>query len=436
MAPMLSSDSIENARLDDFQSTQLRDLYIAHFKSPEKVPRSKVELVEALKGEISQSDFRKLLGRLEATQSFRHLYLFAFEKPTSAKQLQESLSAWSSGLELPFTIPLSEVGLNYLGVLDHSCMLIRLAHAVKNKIYVPAGEGMLKLVDKSFRHPIVIAIKAEQGIVEVRFNGFEQSKDTPTGDRISYQVIAEECRKFIQEIFATPVKGIQLKSAIEQMLIAHPKEVGQVKNISRVGGGRVSIDAGDSEESQDFSDFLQNAFKLTDGSPIAAMSSWTAEHITLKWHELKVATRIDLTGPTPELLFLWKGTHLRSLESIDLIIKRLIEFADLSFSLTRLRLSEVLDSFGETVFTVFDLAQMASASYEDTLGYLLEKTATPDISMRFRIKCDEHLHDILNGWRESMRDIPRLVETENGKKIDTTNPKNIEVGFVKNKVAA
>ncbi|WP_141758519.1 hypothetical protein [Duganella sp. HH105] len=436
MTTILSFDSIENARLDDFQSTQLRDLYIAHFKSPEKVPRSKVELVEALKDEVSQEDFRTLLGRLEATQSFRHLYLFAFASPVTGKQLHDSLQSWSNQLNLPFPFPLSETGLHYLGALDHPYPLIRLAHAVRNKIYVPAGEGMLKLVDRSFRHPIVIAIKPDQGIVEVRFNGFEQSKDTPSSDRISYQTIAEECRSFIQEVFAVPVKGMQLKSSIEKMLIAHPKEVGQVKNISRVGGGRVSIDAGDTEESQDFSEFLQSAFKLKDGSPIAAMSSWTAEHITLRWHELKVATRIDLTGQTPELLFLWKGTHLRSLESIDLIIKRLIEFADLSFSLTRVRLSEAVQNFAQSVFTVFDLAQLASAPYEDTLGYLLEKTSTPEISMRFRIKSDEHLHEMTNDWRLSLSDIPRIIETESGKRIDTTNPKSIEVGFVRNKVDA
>jgi hypothetical protein len=423
--------NLEFPNLEEFQSTQLRDLYIAFYKTPENVPRSKADLLEALSEVYTDSHFRYLLARLEATQAFRHAYVYSFHADQGKASLRERIGNLDELIEKLTYKSDSACKLKYLGTVPAPYPLLRLVHPVHNIVYIPAGQGLLKKTERISRHPVTVAIKPDLEIVEVRFDGFDQTRDTPAEYKIPYELIAQECRSFVESTLAVTVKGLPLKSAVASLLREYPDEVTQVKNISRVGNGRVSIDTGDSEESDDVSSFLRSAFNLSGPDPIPsrAMDSWIAEHITLRWSEQKIETRLDLTRETPEIYFLWKSSPFKSMATHDKIIRRLLEFADLSYSNMQKKLKSSMKDFGTAIFTPFELSQRAAAPLEEALSYLLEETSKNHLKIRFRVRCDEHLQEVFNNWKSNLADIPKNVTTESQQVINTSDPKNIEIGF-------
>ncbi|MFZ6642173.1 hypothetical protein ACO0LL_20785 [Undibacterium sp. TC4M20W] len=423
---LLSHGKIELPPLEEFQATQLRELYISFFKSPENVPRSKVELIEKLSEQIDSVELQTLIGKLEATQAFKHIYLFAFERKNCKQDL---LSALLNDTNFPVKVESTDLDLYVVGSHIQPYPTLRLAHSVMNKIPVSTGQDTFKLQTVTFRHAVVVAIKLDLGIVEVRFNGFEQSREVPKTERINYISIAESIRDFITQKLETPVKGLALKEAVNRLLSKYPDEVVQGKNVSRVGGGRVLIETFEGDDAPSFEEMFKTAFKSN--QPSEVMEKWAAENITLRWKNLHVHTRIDFTPTTPEIYFLWKGSPMRSVEGSDQIVRRLVEFSEISYAKVRESISLALDDMGTNVFTPFELMQRAIAPYEDTLSFLLEQTSANKVAMRFRIRTNANLHNMTNHWRESLSDVPHEVTTEFEETIDTTDGKNVEVAFVK-----
>lgn len=428
----LHSEKLELPELQDFQVAQLRELLIAFTKSPEDIPRSKSELIEKLEGSLHDQELQELIARLEATQVFRHVYIYALRQRGKTSEFQKKLTQRFPDRKGFFELD-GSAHLTYLGQCSNDYLLLRFAQPIRNWGYVQVGPNLQELKERSFRHAVIVAIKPELGIVEVRFSGFDQSKHTPVEHRVPYLTIAQECKAFVESVFDVEVDALLLKSSIESMLTEYPKEISQVKGISRFGNGRLSIDIGEEADSVDFNAYIKEAFQLnpSDASPEVAMLKWTTEHITLRWHDLKILTRIDLTGSTTEVMFLWRGNHIRSMKNSDHVIRRLIEFADLDYSNIRKRIGVSLAVLtNNQVFTPLDIAQRSNAGLEDTLAFLLEQTAMARLTMRFRVKSSEHLQSFSNEWRTTLADFPSDVITENNKKLDLTDANNIEVGFV------
>lgn len=419
--------------LNDFQVTQLRELLIAFTKSPEEIPRHKSELLEKLNVDINSEDLIKLVAKLEATQVFKHIFLYALPKRDKTSEIQKRLASRLAEA----TASISDgIGLSFLDTCLGEYLALRMVHYVTNRYYISTGPYTQSLHSRSFRHPVVIAIKPEIGIVEVRFNGFEQSRDTPASERIKYDLIAEECRAFVQTLLEVEVSALPLKDAVEKLLIEFPKEVSQVKGIGRFGNGRVSIDTGDSDDTTDMVSYIKEAFKLNENvSPVEAMQHWTAEHMTLRWNDYKIQTRIDFTGITPELLFFWRGAE-KAIKNSDAIIKRLIEFAPLEYSNVRQRVIDFLQRIDDDkIYTPLEISQKSNAALEDALAVLLDPKESHRYELRFRVKTVDQLLDFSNVWRKGLVEFPPVVTTEADEKLDLQNNENIEVGFAIKKVS-
>lgn len=415
--------------LSEFLAGTLKSLYFSFTHSPEEVPRSKEELISALAPHVSDVRVSALIAKLEATQPFRHVFIYSIKKTASEEKILANIAA------LINDDPICIDGAKNFYLLDscpHTYPLIRMAHWIKNTSYVPDGVDYMKKVNSSFRHSVVIAIKPSVGIVEFRFSGYEQSKLTPPNDRISYGDIANICKGFIFDCLGIELSGLALKSPIEQLLVSYGDEVTLSKNSSRVGKGRIVLDAGDADDSGDLNDLIKQAFNLKrfDAQASSAMSSWTAEHITLNWPKFKAATRIDYTGDTPEVMFSWKAAEHRSLANADLIIKRMVEFADLDDSRNRRRIADAIGALSsDDVVTAFEVSQRAGVGTSHALESLLQGLSAKKMQMLFRVRTDDHLLDTSNNWVSSINELPKLVQTVSGTTIDTTNPKDVEVGF-------
>lgn len=428
--PQMTVKTLQLPPLSEFLAGNLRTLYAMFLKSPEAVPRSKEELVEALEPHIEDADLGRLIAQLEATQTFRHLFLFAIDSKVDLRKLSQSIEPLLKAA--PVCVH-DETQLHFLGRCPNDYPILRLAHPVTSTYYVPDGIGRQKLQTTSFRHAVVIAVKPELGIVEIRFNGYEQSKYTPEKNRVSYLDLANSCVQFLSNL-GVNVRGLQLKQPVEELVENYGDEVSHQKNVSRVGGGRISLDVGDSADATDLNDLLKEAFKLkgTGTSPTAAMNSWTAEQVTLKWSRFNAHTRIDYTGQTPEVMFSWKSVEHRSLKNQDQIIKTMVSFADLDQSRDKRKLIATLSEIEvKQVVTVLDISQRAATSAADAMEFLVEQVTSRRLRMVFRVKTTAHLVDASNDWVSSVAELPIEAKTMDGKSIDLTNFANVEVGFTR-----
>jgi len=425
----ITLDTLKLPPLTEFLAGNLRSLYLAFTKSPEAIPRSKEELVEALKPHVEDVGLTRLIAQLEGTQTFRHLYIYALAKHPGGRSLTQSIAHLN---ETAPTRVFEKTDLYYLGDCQNDYPLLRLAHPVTNSYYVPDGIGRMKIETSSFRHAVVIAIKPELGVVEIRFNGYEQTKYTSENNRISYQDVAESCKQFLFAHLNIELRGLPLKQPVEELVENYGDEVSHQKNVSRVGGGRISLDAGDSDDASDLNELLKKAFQLkgTGTSPTLAMNSWTAEHVTLKWSRFNALTRIDYTGETPEVMFSWKSSEHRSLKNQDQIIKTMVAFTDLDRARDKRRFVASLSELTpKDVLTVLDVSQRVGAPGNDVMEFLLEQVSARRMRMLFRVKTDSHLLDLSNNWVPSVAELPRQAQTMDGDVIDLSDPTNIEVGF-------
>ncbi|NUU04588.1 hypothetical protein [Herbaspirillum robiniae] len=417
-----------------FDVPQLRELIFAFTKSPENIPRARSELLNLVEEHSSDPEFARLLAKLEIIQPYRHTYLFAFTGKTALSDLVSLLDAWAA---LHGRIEHGKTKLNYLDYRADGYLSIRFAHLVKNFVYESVGPGMQQLKERTQRYAVVAAIKPDLNLVEIRFDGFEQTRDTPAIDKVSYADIAADCKAILESMFGIGVESLPLKAAIQEMLSKHADEVVQLKNNSRVGAGRIAIDTGDDDEG-DLNVFLQNAFaSKSPVDPLSSMENWTTESIVLRWKNLKIITRVDLATVTPEIFFSWKKGAEKIIRNSDQIMRRLAEHTDLAFANSRQRIATRFKSLlsNDKVLTPLELAQASNSSVDASMGYLLEQVSKGGITLKFRIATHEVLIDFANKWFSSLAELPAEVQTASGQILPLADPKNIEIGFAATEVA-
>lgn len=427
-ATELSPQELLLPPLTEFLAGALRTLYLGYMHSPEGIPRSKEELVQGLAPHLQDEKLATLISSLEATQTFRHVYVYALAERVDAKELQTAIEALEKAA--PFC---AIEKLHYLGSNRNDYPLLRLAHPVTSSYLVPDGAGRMKIETSSVRHAVVIAIKPELGIVEIRFNGYEQAKYTTEINRISYRDIADQCKAFLNIYLGIKVRGLPLKLAVDELLSKYPDEVAQKNNVSLIENlGRISLDVFDGQVIADINELLKKA-KLSrqgDSNDKVATTGWSAERIILEWPKFSALTRIDFTGETPEVMFSWRASEHRALRSHDIIIKRLMTYTDLNHSEINRKLESALFGLNPAdIVTVVDISQRANTSAQEALAFVMQMVEAKRLQMLFRVKTSSHLLDAENSWVMSLAALPREVETMDGSKLDLFDPRNVEVGF-------
>jgi hypothetical protein len=416
---------LRHARFTDFDVAQLRSLIFAYQKSPEQIPRSRAELLHVLEN-FRDDDVHDLLAKLELTQAYKHAYLFRLSESASQKVTAALVSEWFGANQEKL------VGVTNLYPLSYHVgeyISLRFVQPIVNSVIERVTDTMYELRQRHSRHAVIIALKPALGIVEIRFDGFEQTKQTPAENRLDYGVIADDCRGIIEAILGEPVEGLPLRAPVEAMLPKHSKEVAQFGIKSRFKQGNISIDADESAEG-DLTSFLAEAFPGIDPS-LAVTTPWTNKHIMLKWPQLKMATRVNFDGQTSDVLFLWRRGSTKTLATTDHIIKRLVENSETWSGDARRRLDEAFQrllTWG--MVTPADVAQAAGGvAIPEALEFLLEKTIEGEAELRYRYHTREYLLNSTNAWASSLGLLPPTVTTISGATLELGNPKDVEVGF-------
>ncbi|CAH0269011.1 hypothetical protein SRABI118_03435 [Massilia sp. Bi118] len=424
MAPSeILPEELRHAPFTAFEVAQLRSLLFAYTKSPENIPRSRSELLQVLEG-IRDDGIHDLLAKLELTQAYKHTYIFRLSESAAKKISTAVVVEWFA---LNSEKCMGNTNLYPLSFHIGEYISLRFVQPVANYVIERVSQTLFELRQRHARHAVIIAIKPVLGIVEVRFDGFEQTKQTPLEEKLDYADIAEDCRNAVESMLGESVDGLVLRSSIEAMLVKHPKEVAQFGIKSRFKNGNISIDADESDEG-DLNSFIAEAFPGI--NPTIAVSPWTNKNIMLKWPQLKMATRVNFVGNTSDILFLWRRGSAKTLATTDHIIKRLVENSETWSGDARRRLDDAFARLSNWGLVVpGDVAQAGSVALPAALEFLLEKTVEGEAELRYRFHTREHLQDSDNAWVSSLGELPPSVTTISGNRLELSDPKNVEVGF-------
>lgn len=425
MMPDTLPEEIRNPRFTDFDVQQLRSLIFAYQKSPEDIPRSRTDLLRSL-DELRNHEIELLLTKLEFTQVYKHSYLFRLGSDPSHATIAELLTKWVDSSKYK---KFGETNLFPLDIHNAEYLSLRCVQPIIHCSYEQQNdESTYKLTRHTLRHVVIIAIKPKLGIVEVRFDGFEQSKITPASDRIDYSRIANDCRLQVQTIINTSVDELLLRSSIEKMLAIYSDEVAQIGTRSRFKYGTIAIEADEGADGN-LNDFLAEAFPGVTSS-ISVTGNWANKKMMLKWPKIKMATRINLVGHTSDVLFMWRQGATKTLATSDHIIKRLVEYSDTEFGNEHLRLQEgLLRLKSWDVFTPSDLSHFSNVAMPNALEFLLEKVALGETTLQYRYRVTQPLNESDNAWVGNLWALPNKVTTISGEPLESRDPKNIEVGF-------
>jgi hypothetical protein len=417
-------DHLRHPRFSDFDVAQLRSLVFAYQKSPENIPRSKSELLKLLES-FQGSELNNLLAKLELTQAYKHAYLFRISEVASKRIGTTTLEKWFANYKD------QRFGATNLYPLDYQIgeyISIRLVQPVINYVFEQVVGNKFELNPRIYRHAVIVAIKPRLGLIEVRFDGFEQAKNTPTPERVDYEAIANDCRNMVGSMVSEEPEGLQLRQSVEKAIKAHSSEVAPTGIKSKFMYGTISIDADESAEG-DLKSYMADAFGVAPSMDVT--DPWTNKNIMLKWPQLKMATRINFIGETSDILFMWRRGSSKALSSTDHIIKRLVENAETWAGDAIRRLEDTLQNMKSwRIVTPADVAQKANVAMPVALEFLLEKTVADAADLMYRFKTESVLLNSDNAWVNNLGQLPLEVTTERGEIINQLDPKNIEVGFM------
>lgn len=425
------------AYLKEFRKDELSQLVIA--LTGETRAGKKDDLVELALASGSPRRVEQIASRIEAITTFKHSWAFTLGEPWRRGLSQSVVSAWAHKLfpdlfklladldtqssELQPTLQLYDEQLNRV--------YLKCTQWITRKRYVDESPTTKVLKVEQVRHPVVIVIRGDLAVLEVRFNGFTQGQAIASGERLPYVEVAEAARELVHRKLGIAVTGFGPGRAIQTLLSEMPKQLSFRGMAGRDALGSLSVRSQESGDEGTVAAVLTSflGIDVSESQLRAAMQDAPADAVWLGWLEHGVVTRVSNQRGYTEILFIWRGK--RDNRIVDRIISRVVEahaatppvrdYESVRRHITELKsgatflLSDLAKRFG---LGVDWLVPIVEAAREDHL-----------IERRFRVRTDKMLLDFVNKWQSDLGGLPRVVVDEDGTEIRLDDPANIEVGY-------
>lgn len=314
-----------------------------------------------------------------------------------------------------------------------SRIYLKLVHQVEMSGWVSVSRTHKELKEFRKRHPVVITLRPEEGLVTIGFPGFTYSQGVQHEDRMAYSGIALKGVEFLKAKLKIECKPFNAKPAIDALLEEEPDEVTDVKrNVRPQKGGRFAFDAGEEGRlTTALTDYLskEGDIAVSETQIRSLLRRSGASDIVLLWKRLQILTRVALLQDGPEFLFIWRDSGPSS-AVVDSVLRKMTSYEKLLAKpgVSAIR-KDVLASPLDEVLRPAMVAQQRGISQGEVMEILNVAVARRDFEPRFRVNTDMLLLDFANTWRESLAEFPPKVTDEHGQILDLTVPSNIEVAF-------
>jgi hypothetical protein len=423
--------------LPEFRKDDLNQVLLA--LTGEVKSGHKEDVVEAVLDAAPPEKVERTLMRFECLSAFKHTWLFTLDTGIPKAHTSDDVKIWAQKLYPDLFKPIST--LNHttkelqptLQIYDEtkSWIYLHCTQWVKTSKWVMQNSVTKTLEIQQLRHPVVIVIKGDLGIGEVRFNGFSQGRDVALEERIPYINIAIQAGELVRQMLGISVIGFPPNTATKALLTELPNELRQLARTAQSAQGSLTVKSNETESGTDIVD-LMRAFlgsKLPRETIEEALRDAPSDSIYLEWLKHGIVTRISAEMGHTEILFVWRG------ERSTLIVNDIVERIAKAYSATkkstdRGSVRKYIEE--QAPGTVFLLSQLIHYFNEnpDWIMPIVEAAREDGLVERcYRVRSNSLLQGYRNEWLESPTNLPIVVEDENGQEINLRDPQNIEVGY-------
>lgn len=424
---------------DDALQTLLNSLTLDQVRSAvemlsptKKIPlKSRKDSFEALlRTRQSIADIQTALLDIEASAPFRHC-LFSRLQGTGvtsrALELRPNQDRQSRGF-----------GLRVVHVIKSTeCVSITLEHSVKVREWVKTSSNTKLMQESRTRHPILVRLYAEQGIVAFFYPGFSQGSGTPRGETISYEELLNDAQAFISELLNVSFSALPIRECIKVFVEGENSRVRVVRSDVEATSGRVALSSTyqDKPVEQVLVDYLGNlspeikALILDLGRK--ALGTALANSVVLFWFDEKVVTRLQFWNIGTDMLFVWHGVpnSFRIVEEIVNLFR--MTYQMLPSKDTASPLDWLSKMAPGTMVRPAELSAQFSISIEESRFSLVTSMKIGLLQPVYRLRTDALLIDNPNEWTSDPSELNREFEADGGDIIDGRDPRNIEVAFLR-----
>jgi hypothetical protein len=427
--------------IGSFSSSQLRDLAFAmgsHGVKPPKQSLGKEELLGLLREKNTDASLALFAHRIETITPYKHLFVYSLDATkfsfSKIKVLIEEAYPNLIGGVQEVNPPVGVLEpQTYLADGSQNRIYLKLVHQVEMSSWVEVSRTQKELKEFRKRHPVVVTLRPEEGLVTIGFPGFTYTQGGQQEDRTAYSGIAAQGAELLKDKLKIECNKFSAKPAIDALLEEEPNEVADIKrNVRPLKGGRFVFDAGEeSKITTAITEFLskEGDVSVTEAQIRSLVRRSGASDIVLLWKRLHILTRVALLQDGPEFLFIWRDSGPSS-SVVDSVLYKVAAYEKL---LARPTVNAVRKDLLACPFDLVVRPAMVAQQRGITRGEVMEilnlAVARKDFEPRFRVNTDALLPDFANIWRSSLAEFPIIVTDENGETLDLTSPANIEVAF-------
>jgi hypothetical protein len=430
-----------NQVLETFSVDQLRDLAFAMSSRGVATPKAAMgrdALLELLATKSGDSQLALYAHRIEAVTPYKHLYLYSLANPgNDFRSLKGKIEAAYPNLVGGFR----EVDPKPGELEPQACIAddtqtriyLKLVHQVEVSGWVLVNPKQKEFKQFRKRHPVVVTLRAPDGLITISFPGFSSGPGLQRDDRLQYSKIADTGVEFLQQKLGIECLQFQAKQAIDLLLQEEPDEVFDFKRVVRpLKGGRFAFDAGEeSKVTTALTDFFRTEGKITvDEKQIRdLLRRSAASDIVLLWRKSDIVTRFALMAHGAEILFIWRTAGASS-SLVDSILGKLLHYSKISAQpkVQAVR-QEILSTPIGRVVQPAVVAQTHRMPIIQVVEILNAAVARGNFVPLFRVNTDALLSEFANSWKRNVAELPATVTDEHGSVINLSLPANIEVAF-------
>lgn len=427
-----------SAILDALTVPSLKDILSVLTGKDVSGRNSKAELIAKIHESGRPSEVNKLANRLETVLPRRHTWLFTISSPPKSldKDGVRKLVAAFQGLVAQSNDtnnnPQAIVPVDFVEDTIRGRLYLKFIHHVKSINWEFVTKTQKELRETNIRHAVVAVVRVNDGIVEIRFNGYKQGLATPHHERLAYLTLVREAKQIVEKSTGAYLFGLHLHEAASELL-ANSDDVVATRVVIRPSeGGQIVLDTGEGSSARDIPELIQQTFG-TSGNVAEirqALRDSPTDSLLLMWTKYQVLTRLAFSDLGTELLYIWRFAD-KSEDVLDNILGEILKkYKRKNVEQSAIRKYVEQAAEGQVFLTSY-VCQRFQIAPEEAIKEFEQLVVENQVHRCFRIRTAKTLHDYPNHWISSLADLPERLEDEDGVVFTSLDPSAIEFGYRK-----
>ncbi len=428
------------AILESFTVPHLKDLLslLTGKEAPGRL--AKDELIWQIENSGPPGEALRMASKLEAIVPRRHSWLFSFyskqlEPLTHIQQaqLRSALARLANSAaehtKDPFALRAEDTAEDPI----RNRLYLKLTHQVKQAKWVKVGPRNKELRDEAIRHTVVVVFRMDQGIAEIRFNGYAQGQATAPEDRSTYPSLVREAKRLVESCADFLLFPLHLQDTAAELSLQSADVIATRVVIKPELGGKILLDIEEGQSAEDIPGFVRGTLgnSANTAEIKQAIKELPKDSLMLLWKKHLLLTRLAFSDLGTEILYLWRNTDQPEEAIEDAVTQLLKAFKQQTLYEKETPTALILKSESKSAFKVSDLCQRFQSTPEEIIKELEELVASGKIQRCYRFRTSKSLHNYANEWSSDLSELPHTVEDEDGRMLSAFDPAAIEFGYRK-----